>query len=133
METEIYYIKGVNTMINDEICTELAEVGLDCGEMISRFMDSEDMFLKYFRKFFTAADQVVNELRAAVESGDLTEIEHKAHALKGLSGNIGLNNVFSPANKIVGNLRAGKTDEYRSDFEKLEKAYNRALEISHKI
>lgn len=120
-------------MINEEIRAELAEVGLDCGEMISRFMDSEDMFLRYFKKFFGAADGVVKELKAAVESGDLTEIEHKAHALKGLSGNIGLNNVFSPANKIVGNLRAGKTDEYRSDFESLEKAYSRALEISQKL
>lgn len=120
-------------MITDEIRAELAEVGLDCSEMTSRFMDSEEMFLKYFRKFFDAADGVVNELKAAAESGDLTETEHKAHALKGLSGNIGLNGVYAPAAKIVADLRAGITGEYPNDLEKLTKAYYRALEISHKL
>lgn len=120
-------------MITEEIRAELAEVGLDCGEMISRFMDSEEMFLKFFRKFFGAADEVVKGLKTAAEIGDLAETERKAHALKGLSGNIGLNGVYEPAAKIVADLRAGKTDEYTADLDKLTKAYYRALEISQKL
>ena len=45
-----YHSKGGEYVINEDIRKQLADVGLDVSEMISRFMDSEEMFLKYFRK-----------------------------------------------------------------------------------
>jgi HPt (histidine-containing phosphotransfer) domain-containing protein len=120
-------------MISEEIRAELREVGLNTDDMISRFLDSEEKFLKYFKSFFGAADGVVSELNEAVNNGDLSAIERSAHALKGLSGNIGLNGVYGPAKKIVDDIRAGKTDEYRTDFEGAYAAYCAALAISKKI
>ncbi len=101
--------------------------------MIEKFMDSEAMFLKYFKKFFDSADSVVEELSAAIEADDLGAIENRAHALKGLSGNIGLNGVFIPARKIVDDVRAGKYDEYKADLEQLKAAYAKARSVSEKI
>lgn len=120
-------------MISEEIRAELRDVGLDTDEMISRFMDSEEMFLRYFVKFFEAADGVVDELSRAVSAGELNGIERGAHALKGLAGNIGLNGVFVPAKKIVDDLRAGKTDDYRQDFDRAYSSYATALAISKRI
>ena len=34
-------------MLHTDIRSELSEVGLDCTEMIEKFMDSEEMFLKF--------------------------------------------------------------------------------------
>lgn len=114
-------------MISDSIRNRLYDAGLDCVEMVSRFMDSEEMFLKYFLRFFDDADSVVNQLSEAIERGDCKEIERTAHALKGLSGNIGMNGVYLPSKKIVDDVRAGKTDGFQKDFDKLYAAYSAAL------
>ena len=126
-------IKRGVAMITGEIRSEFTEVGLDCTEMIERFMDSEDMFLKYYRKFFGAADNVVKELSEAVASDDHGAIENRAHALKGLSGNVGLNGVYNPAKKIVDDVRAGNFSSYMDDFEKLRTAYEKAKLIADKL
>ncbi len=120
-------------MITVEIRSEFTEVGLDCTEMIERFMDSEDMFLKYYRKFFGAAENVVKELSEAVAADDHGAIENRAHALKGLSGNVGLNGVYNPAKKIVDDVRAGNFSCYNADFEKLLAAYEKAKLIADKL
>lgn len=120
-------------MISYEIRAELSETGLDCTEMIRKFMDSEEMFLKYFKKFFAAADSVVEELRAAVDADDTAAIENRAHALKGLSGNIGLCGVFDPAKKIVDDVRMGNFSTYNGEFSKLLSAYEKARAVAAKL
>lgn len=120
-------------MISEEIRRELRDVGLDVDEQTARFMDDEDMFIKYFHKFFESADGVVDQLRTAAAAGDLGEVERTAHALKGLAGNIGLGGVFGPAQKIVSDLRAGKTDSYQVDFQQLFYSYAAALTVSRKL
>lgn len=120
-------------MISKEIRAELLNVGLDTDAMIEKFMDSEEMFRKYYGKFFASADEVVKKLAEAVADGDLAQTERSAHALKGLAGNIGLNGVYAPAQKIVNDLRAGNNGEYRRDFEACRKAYETARNISERI
>lgn len=116
-------------MINEEIRKRLADVGLDVSEMISRFMDSEEMFLRFFGRFFDTADDVVRKLGESVAANSLADIERNAHALKGIAGNIGLNGVYVPAQKIVNDIRAGKNDAYAEDYEKLCAAYTTAASI----
>ncbi|MGN1120565.1 MAG: Hpt domain-containing protein [Oscillospiraceae bacterium] len=120
-------------MISEEVRRALADVGLDTEEMTARFMDNEAMFVKYFLKFFPSSEHIVEELRIAVRSGDLEQIERTAHALKGLAGNIGLTGVYLPAQKIVNDLRAGKTDSYALDFMQAYDAYAKAFSISKRI
>ena len=120
-------------MLNHEICADLSAVGLNCSEMIQKFMDSEEMFLKYFKKFFETADSVVEELYAAIQKGDHAAIENRAHALKGLSGNIGLYGVYDPARNIVDEIRAGNFGGYKWHFDKLQAAYKKAKAISEKL
>lgn len=120
-------------MLNHEICAELSAVGLNCAEMVQKFMDSEEMFLKYFKKFFEAADSVVEELFAAIQSGDHSAIENRAHALKGLSGNIGLYGVYDPAKNIVDEIRANNFGGYKWHFDKLQAAYKKAKAVAQKM
>ena len=120
-------------MITIEIRSELSAVGLDSVLMIEKFMDSEEMFLKYFKKFFSSSDSVVAELKTAVEAENYDEIISKAHALKGMAGNIGLNGVFVPAKDIVDDLRMEIYISYKQDFEELYAAYNKAKLIAEKL
>ncbi len=120
-------------MITDEIRSELTEVGLDCTAMVEKFLDSEAMFLKYFRKFFESADAVVGELHQAVVQDDYSAVENRAHALKGLSGNIGLNDVFEPSKKMVDDVRKGYYADLRDCLSKVELAYKKARYVSEKL
>lgn len=120
-------------MLSQEIREELAAVGLDCTEMVAKFMDSEQMFLKFYKKFFDSSDSVVEELRAAADSDDYAQLENRAHALKGMAGNIGLGAVFAPAQKIVDDMRAGRYTDYKADFERLQAAYAAAKAISERL
>ena len=42
-------------MISKEFCEEMLTVGLNVPEMIEHFMDREDMFIMYLKKFFESA------------------------------------------------------------------------------
>ncbi len=119
-------------MIPKEFCDEMLTVGLDVPEMVEHFMDREDMFLKYLKKFFEAADNVVMDLTAAAEKADFENMLFAAHSLKGLAGNIGLNGVYLPAKKIVDDIRAGDHNDCSADFNKLQKAYCSARETARK-
>ena len=117
-------------MIPKEFSDEMLTVGLNVPEMVERFMDNEETFLKYLSKFFESADSAVQELTSAVEKEDFSAILFTAHSLKGLAGNIGLNGVFIPAKKIVDDMRADYHSEYGDDFRKLQEMYYRAKEIT---
>ena len=120
-------------MISPQLKSELYEVDLDYTETVARFMDREDMFLKYFKKFFPAAEDTLKLLDDAITNGDNAEVERTAHALKGLAGNVGLNGVFYPAKKIVDDVRSNKTDEFRADFTKLSAAFHKAKQLAEKL
>ncbi len=119
-------------MISKEFCDEMLTVGLNVPEMIEHFMDREDMFMKYLKKFFESAGGVVLELTAAAEKEDYQNMLFAAHSLKGLAGNIGLNGVYIPAKKIVDDIRANTYDECGEDFAKLQEAYYHASGIAKK-
>ncbi len=116
-------------MIDQGFKTAMLSVGLDADKQIARFMDREEMFLKFLNKFFEAAGPVVDKLQKAVLAKDYPVIEDRAHALKGLSGNIGLESVFITSKKIVDDVRAGIFDFIDDDFEIILKNYNTALRI----
>lgn len=113
-------------MISEEARKALASVGLDVDETIARFMDSEDMFRRFFGKFFDSADTAAEQLRQDAAAQDYAKAERSAHALKGLAGNMGVMAVFEPAQKIVSDIRAGKTDEVGADAERALAAYEKA-------
>lgn len=117
-------------MVTKEFCEEMQTVGMNVPEMIEHFMDREELFLKYYYKFFEAADSVVLELTAAAEKEDYQNMLFAAHSLKGLAGNIGLNGVYLPAKKIVDDIRAGEHSDCGSDFSRLQEMYYRAAAIA---
>lgn len=117
-------------MVSKEFCDEMLTVGLNVPDMIEHFMDREDMFFRYLKKFFESADNVVLELTTAAENEDYQNMLFSAHSLKGLAGNIGLNGVYLPAKKIVDDIRAGDYTDCGADFGKLQEMYYRARKIA---
>lgn len=86
-------------------------IEIDVESSIARFAGMEMMYVKYLKKL--PEDQTFEELTAAVDRDDRKEIEVKAHTLKGICGNLGLNGLYQKSDALVKAVREGRTQEIR--------------------
>jgi two-component system, sensor histidine kinase and response regulator len=63
-------------------------VSFDANDMLERVMDDRDIACEVIHQFLLDAPVRLQELRAALESGDGVEVRRKAHSLVGLAANI---------------------------------------------
>ena len=66
----------------------LQAAGIDVEGALSRLMNNEGFFLKMLGKF--VEDKTYQSLEAAYEAKDMQALLHAAHALKGVSSNLGM-------------------------------------------
>lgn len=77
---------------------------IDVDGALARFSGVESLYLKYLKRF-AEGDKSYNEFVLACESHDIKEIEESAHALKGICGNLGLNDLYTRYDRIVSAAR----------------------------
>lgn len=80
------------------------EIGGDYDQAM-RILRMEKLLSKHILKF--SANTVVAELLAAGAAKDGTKIFEAAHALKGVSGNLGLTGLYALASEISEEFRPG--------------------------
>ena len=80
-------------------------VAIDIQEALEeRFMESKAMYVRFLRKLLVTQDFAL--LEQAVASGDWAEALRKAHNLKGVCANLGLNSLSGRFAAIVKLLRS---------------------------
>ena len=78
---------------------------IDIAESLEeRFMDEEAFYLRFLRKLLVTQDFAL--LEQAVAAGDWSEALRKAHNLKGVCANLGLNKLSGSFAAIVRLLRS---------------------------
>ena len=78
---------------------------IDIAESLEeRFMDEEALYLRFLRKLLTTQDFAILEQRLA--EGDWAEALRKAHNLKGVCANLGLNSLSGRFAALVKLLRS---------------------------
>jgi hypothetical protein len=102
---------------NQEIIDALAKNGCHVREELSRFLNDENFYVTCLKQ--VPADPSFEELGAALKAQDLKGAFEKAHALKGLLGNMALTPMYQTACAIVEPLRIGKTDDVEANYAKL--------------
>ena len=75
----------------------------DYETVLQRFGGNEALLLRFVRKF--PAEPTFGQLRTAMEAGDWKGVETAAHTLKGIAGNLGFQQLFSLAQKMVDAVR----------------------------
>lgn len=75
------------------------------GSLEERFMESEALYVRFLRKLL--ADTNVAELQKAFAEENWDEVLRKAHNLKGVCANLGLNSLSGNFAAIVAELRSG--------------------------
>ncbi len=79
--------------------------GADVDDGMKRCMNNEAFYLRLIVK--AMQETSCDDLKQAVENGDLTRGFEIAHALKGVTGNLALTPIDRPVREITELLRAG--------------------------
>ncbi len=96
-----------------------------------RIMRSDKLIDKYVRKF--EASRVGETLAEAGETMDPVRLFESAHAMKGVCGNLGLDELASAADEITEEFRAGNPrklsdDEVRARLDAIAARYRKTAE-----
>lgn len=92
--------------IQEEFCRVS---GIDWQVTLDRFMNNESLYEKFLIKF--PADPLFNELKNSMEAGDEHTSFRIAHTLKGVAGNLGLDNLFKAVSLLTDELRNGHIEK----------------------
>ena len=95
----------------------LNELGADTKSGLARCLDNEEFYLRMVT--MALKDDGYERLKAAVEAGDLNEAFERAHALKGVLGNVSLDNLAAPVITITEELRAKKEMDYSAILDQI--------------
>lgn len=107
----------MNTVLRDA----LLECETDVDGALYRLGGNIEVYQRCLVGF--VGDSAMNELKAAIESNSWDDAFTAAHALKGISGNLGLVPVFHSVARMVVLIREGKTEEASKFLVEVEEAY----------
>jgi len=111
--------------------------GLNVKLGVSRVLGKQKSYLSLLRKYVSSQREFVSEITAALESGDCLTAERCAHTLKGVSGNIGAEEIQAKAVELESAIREKapretldiKTQETKLLLDKMIEALEKALPL----
>lgn len=95
----------------------LKELGVNTEEGLSRCLNNEDFYLRLVK--MAVEGQSFEQLKEAIDAKDLDTAFEKAHALKGVLGNVSLTNILNPVLEIVEDLRARIDKDYSEQISEI--------------
>jgi len=100
------------TKTEEEMLTidALKELGANTDEGLGRCLNNEEFYLKLVK--MAVEDQTFEQLQDALEKNDLDDAFERAHALKGVLGNVSLTNILEPIKEITEDLRSRTEKDY---------------------
>ena len=96
-------------------------MGWNLEETLRRVSGNRALLARFVRKF--PQDPTFGKLEQAVAAGSAPEIEAAAHALKGIAGNLGFQELFRASAAMVDAVRAGKTEQLAPLWEAVQAGY----------
>ncbi len=116
-------------MTNTEL-QMLEEAGFQVTPTLERFGNSEAMYKRFLTMF--AQDQNFEVLKNACNERDAEKMFKSAHTIKGMSANLGLQNVHQITSKMVELYRAGMIEDAYSLLSSLTAAYQETIDTIKK-
>lgn len=114
-------------MYDNILLNELETWGADIAGALERFMDNEELYLKFIKKFQSGTD--IEDLTKAVSESDWENSLHIAHTLKGVTGNFGFTKLYQGFSEIVDDIRAETYTGISEKYEQVKKDYQDVCEI----
>jgi len=112
------------------LVSELGEKGVDIERTLNRFMNKEELYEKFLYKFLE--DDNFKNYMETISQKNYEQALKFVHTLKGVSANLGMNNIFKISEEIVIKLRAGEHEKLEELSRELEKEYNIVCDVIKK-
>lgn len=106
--------------------TKLESLGVNLEETLERFVDNEELYLRCLGKLLQ--DTNYNGMFEAIDSKDASAAFDAAHALKGVTANLGLNRLYLEMKEITEVFRAGSLDYDSGNMERIKKDYEEVVD-----
>lgn len=113
--------------MKEQLKKALSSWGADIEGAVRRFAGNEALYEKFLYKFLQ--DETFDSLSNAAEQSDTDEAMRAAHTLKGITGNLGLNPLFSLCSDYVNATRAGEPSKLPDLYEKIQISYQAVTQI----
>lgn len=110
-----------------KVIDDLTAYGCDTKTALERFINSEDLYVKFLAKFLD--DTSFSEIKPFMEAGDNEGALKSTHTLKGVAGNLGLTKVYEIAADMVVKYRAGDPESAEARYDELASAYEDMINI----
>lgn len=117
--------------MTEDIKKKMEEQGIDVKGALGRMMGNENLFVRIMKKF--PDDASFGNLKEALEQKDYTAAFEQAHALKGVSGNLGLRPLMEADIVVLEKLRHHETAGLEEDMEKLTAIYEGTCEVLREL
>lgn len=109
-----------------DIKTELASYGIDYDDAMERMGGSADFYKQLAMKYLNDSHYV--DLVAAMEAKDYDRAYEAAHALKGVSGNLSMADLFKASAAVSDALYQGEYQAAETLMPQVSSAHEKAVE-----
>ncbi len=108
-----------------ENCEKLTKAGLDTEALLKRLMGNASLIRLFVKKF--CDDKTFAALETAIAAEDAKGAEIASHTLKGMCGNMSLNELFALFSEQVTRFRAGNFSGAASMMPEITVKYQNAV------
>jgi len=108
-----------------ETATAPASPALDRADALERLGGDEELFAEVAGLFLAEAPRLLDEIRIAIQSGDVETVHRVAHGLKGAAGYVGGKPTAEAAQELESAAAAGVLTDSPRVFEKLSSEVRR--------
>ncbi|MBK5254253.1 MAG: Hpt domain-containing protein [Peptostreptococcaceae bacterium] len=106
----------------------LIEYGVDIEDVKKRFVEDEEFYRECLDMF--CDDNSLEQLKLAIDKGEIQEAFNAAHTIKGIAGNLGLTPLFDAVSELVEDLRADKIEGALKKYTNIELEYEKVKAIT---
>lgn len=105
---------------------KLVKAGVDVNQAIRRLDNDKEFYETLLKRF--CEDAHYDQLKNALEQGDVQLAFQNGHAMKGMAGNLSLTRLHAATAVLVDQLRNGNLEGGRQLFGEVTEAYTALLE-----
>ena len=118
--------------MRNELIWQLSNTGgVDLEATLNRFLDDEELYLNFLKDFLH--DKSFEGIKRNLQTGNMKEAFANAHTMKGIAGNLGLQNLVDILTPMAEDLRNGTLNNSEIYMEDLSKQYTIICNIIHSI
>jgi len=98
-------------------------VGINIESGLERVAGNKKLYKKLLHNFLINNKNSLKQLQSALKNSEIESAAHLAHALKGVSGNLGIQNIFSIAGELETAIKQNSSELYNDLLKKLNKNF----------